>query len=131
MNRKRLGFILIGAGVALAFVVGAIVYLQVSQVAELRSQIPTREVVVAKENIPARSQIKASQVWKIKVPDQAIPPNAATQIDTSQNTVVGKYTPAVIPQGDVILTTQIGDAATRNVPSYQLQPGQVLYVPDL
>ena len=62
MNRKRLGFILIGAGIALAFIVGALVYLQVSEANRIKAQLPTRKVIVATEDIPAGSQIQAKQI---------------------------------------------------------------------
>ncbi|GEM_PF-5581527 len=124
MNRKRLGFILIGAGVALAFVVGALVYVQVSEANAVRAQLPTRRVVVATEDIPAGSQITASQIQLVAVPEQVVPVDAATTIDEN---VVGKYTPSQILRGQVIISSLIGDAATKGVPSYSLKPGEVLY----
>ena len=123
MNRKRLGFILIGAGVALAFVVGALVYLQVTRAQEIEKQLPTRKVILATEDIPAGSQIQAKQIQLYAVPDQAIPANSAANVDS----VVSKFTPATIFKGQVIIATQIGDVATKGVPSYTLKQGQVLY----
>ena len=108
MNRKRLGFILMGAGVALAFVVGALVYIQVSEANAIRDQLPKTQVVVATEEIPAGSQIKASQIQLVRVPDQAVPPNAISKVDES---VVGKLTPSVIFKGEVIQAQRIGDHA--------------------
>ncbi len=124
MNRKRLGFILIGGGVAIACVVGVLVYLQVSAARAAIAQLPTRSVIVAFEDIPSGSQIKASQIQSVLVPDQAIPANSATAIDDS---VVGKYTPDTILKGQVVILTEIGDESTRGIPSYQLDRGQVLY----
>jgi Flp pilus assembly protein CpaB len=124
VNRKRLGFILMGVGIALAIAVGAVVFMQVSAANQAISQLPRRNAVVATEDIPAGSQIKATQVALIPMPDLAFPANAATLID---ETVVGKYTPTLIPRGQVVIATQIGDEATKGVPSYSLRNGQVLY----
>jgi len=124
VNRKRLGFILIGAGLALAVIVGLLVYFQVRDAQAVRAQLPQQSVVVASQDIPAGSQIAASQIALVRMPDQGIPANAARQVDDS---VVGKLTPAAIMKGQVLVTTQIGDPATKGLPSYSLKPGQVLY----
>src|SRR5687768_14708310 len=115
---------LMGVGIALAIAVGAVVFMQVSAANQAISQLPRRNAVVATEDIPAGSQIKATQVALIPMPDLAFPANAATLID---ETVVGKYTPTLIPRGQVVIATQIGDEATKGVPSYSLRNGQVLY----
>ena len=126
MNRKRLGFILIGAGVALAFVVGALVYIQVNRAREIEAQLPTRRVILATEDIPGGSQIQAKQIQLFAVPDQAIPANASTDVDS----VVSKFTPATIYKGQVVISTQIGvqgDAEADVDAEVQLQrrPGRV------
>ena len=101
--------LLIGAGVALAFVVGALVYIQVNRAREIEAQLPTRRVILATEDIPGGSQIQAKQIQLFAVPDQAIPANASTDVDS----VVSKFTPATIYKGQVVISTQIGDVATK------------------
>lgn len=123
MSRKRLGYILIGVGVVLAFVVGVVVYLQVSQANQVIASLPKQRVIIATANIPQRAEIAASMISLVTMPDEAIPPGAATKVED----VVGKFTPFEILKGEVINTAKIGPVAAKNAPSFLIEKGKVMY----
>src|SRR5438552_3537454 len=77
MNRRRIGVILIGAGVVIAALVGFVVYQTSVEAETLRAAQPKTWAVVAKIAIPARTVILDEQVDIIKVQDEAIPTTAA------------------------------------------------------
>ena len=124
MQRKRLGYILIASGIALAILVGAMVYSQVSEAERVKASLPTARVVIATQDIPARTEIAASMVNVRTVPDDLVQAGAATRIED----VVGKFSPDGITKGAVVNTQKIGPVAVKNAPSFRIEKGKVMYV---
>ena len=124
VQRKRLGFILIGGGLVLALFVGFMVYSQVSEAERVKASLPTARVVIATADIPARSEIAASMVNVRTVPDELVQAGAATKVED----VVGKFSPDAIARGAVISTQKIGPVAVKNAPSFRIEKGKVMYV---
>jgi Flp pilus assembly protein CpaB len=109
VQRKRLGYILIGGGLILALFVGVMVYSQVSEAERVKASLPTARVVIATSDIPARSEIAASMVNVRTVPDELVQAGAATKVED----VVGKFSPDAIAKGSVINTQKIGPVAVK------------------
>jgi Flp pilus assembly protein CpaB len=124
VQRKRLGYILIGGGLTLALFVGIMVYSQVSDAEHVKASLPTARVVIATGDIPARSEIAASMVNIRTVPDELVQAGAATKVED----VVGKFSPDAITKGAVINTQKIGPVAVKNAPSFRIEKGKVMYV---
>ena len=124
MQRKRLGYILIGGGLMLALFVGVLVYSQVSEAERVKASLPTARVVIATGDIPAPSEIAASMVNVRTVPDELVQAGAATKVED----VVGKFSPDAIAKGSVINTQKIGPVAVKNAPSFRIEKGKVMYV---
>src|ERR671938_690288 len=124
VQRKRLGYILIGGGLVLAVSVGIMVYSQVSDAEHVKASLPTARVVIATADIPARSEIAASMVNVRTVPDELVQAGAATKVED----VVGKFSPDAITKGSVINTQKIGPVAAKNAPSFRIEKGKVMYV---
>jgi Flp pilus assembly protein CpaB len=123
MNRKKLGYILLGTGVALAFIVGAVVYMRVDEANRAIASLPKQRVVIARVDIPERSEIAASMIATEVIPDSAIPSGAARRPEE----VVGKFSPTTIARGEVINSSKIGPVAAKNAPSYAIEKGKVMY----
>lgn len=124
MQRKRLGYILIGGGLVMALSVGVMVYSQVSEAEHVKASLPTARVVIAAGEILARTEIAASMVNVATVPDDLVQAGAATKIED----VVGKFSPDAITKGAVINTLKIGPVAVKNAPSFRIEKGKVMYV---
>ncbi|HLZ27535.1 MAG TPA: SAF domain-containing protein [Chloroflexota bacterium] len=124
MQRKRLGYILIGGGLVMALSVGVMVYSQVSEAEHVKASLPTARVVIATGDILARTEIAASMVNVRTVPDDLVQAGAATKIED----VVGKFSPDAITKGAVINTQKIGPVAVKNAPSFRIEKGKVMYV---
>lgn len=124
MQRKRLGYILMGGGLGLALLVGAMVYSQVSDAERVKASLPTARVVIATQDIPARTEIAASMVNIRTVPDELVQAGAATKIED----VVGKFTPNAVTKGEVLNTQKVGPVAAKNAPSFTIEKGKVMYV---
>src|ERR671936_1075254 len=124
VQRKRLGYILIGSGLMLALFVGIMVYSQVHDAEQVKASLPTARVVIATADIPARTEIAASMVNIRAVPDELVQAGAATKIED----VVGKFTPDAITKGAVINTQKIGPVGVKNAPSFRIEKGKVMYV---
>src|SRR6266536_647659 len=124
VQRKRLGYILIGSGLMLALFVGIMVYSQVSDAERVKASLPTARVVIATADIPARTEIAASMVNVATVPDQLVQAGAATKVED----VVGKFSPDAVTKGAVINTQKIGPLAVKNAPSFRIEKGKVMYV---
>src|SRR5438105_8691272 len=124
VQRKRLGYILIGGGLIMAVFVGVMVYSQVSEAEHVKASLPTARVVIATGDIPARSEIAASMVNVRTVPDELVQAGAATKVED----VVGKFSPDAIAKGSVINTQKIGPVAVKNAPSFRIEKGKVMYV---
>lgn len=142
MNRRRVGFILIGAGVILALTVGIVVYLEVAESEQLRAAQAKRWVAVASTDIPERTVIAGNQILLVQVPDAAVPPGAASylpesgtsveDVEARKQSLTGRikdqFTPTRIFKGEVINTERLGREAGKNTPSYDLPAGKVAYV---
>jgi len=124
VQRKRLGYILIGSGLFLALVVGVMVHAQVSEAERVKASLPSARVVIATADIPARTEIAASMVNIRTVPDELVQAGAATKIED----VVGKFSPDAVTKGAVINTQKIGPVAAKNAPSFRIEKGKVMYV---
>ncbi|HEV7663969.1 MAG TPA: SAF domain-containing protein, partial [Chloroflexota bacterium] len=124
MQRKRLGYIMIGGGLALALIVGLMVFDTVNKAESVKASLPTARVVIATADIPARSEIAASMVNVRTVPDELVQAGAATKIED----VVGKFSPDAISKGAVINSQKIGPVAVKNAPSFRIEKGKVMYV---
>jgi Flp pilus assembly protein CpaB len=124
VQRKRLGYILIGGGLVMALSVGVMVYSQVSEAEHVKASLPTARVVIATGDILARTEIAASMVNVRTVPDDLVQAGAATKIED----VVGKFSPDAITKGAVINTQKIGPVAVKNAPSFRIEKGKVMYV---
>jgi Flp pilus assembly protein CpaB len=124
VQRKRLGYILIGGGIIVALFVGVMVYSQVSDAERVKASLPTARVVIATGDIPARTEIAASMVNVRTVPDELVQAGAATKVED----VVGKFSPDAITKGAVINTQKIGPVAVKNAPSFRIEKGKVMYV---
>jgi Flp pilus assembly protein CpaB len=124
VQRKRLGYILIGGGLVMALSVGVMVYSQVSDAERVKASLPTARVVIATGDILARTEIAASMVNVATVPDDLVQAGAATKIED----VVGKFSPDAITKGAVINTQKIGPVAVKNAPSFRIEKGKVMYV---
>src|SRR4051812_1121744 len=139
MNRRRIGFVLIGAGVVIALLVGVLVFVQASEADQLRQASPKRWVAVAASDIPERSTIGADQIKLIKIPDDAVPPAAANfledpavpgdQIERQKQSLVGQisnqFTSARVYRGEVFNRERLGENALKNSPSFELARGKV------
>jgi Flp pilus assembly protein CpaB len=115
---------LIGSGLTLALFVGVMVHGQVSEAERVKASLPTKRVVIATADIPARTEIAASMVNIQTVPDELVQTGAATKIED----VVGKFTPDGVTKGAVINTQKIGPVAAKNAPSFRIEKGKVMYV---
>jgi Flp pilus assembly protein CpaB len=124
VQRKRLGFILIGGGLLLSFLVGVMVYGQVSDAERIKGELPTARVVIATTDIPARTEIAASMINVQTVPTELVQAGAATRVED----VVGKFTPNALIKGEVINTQKIGPVSAKNAPSFGIEKGKVMYV---
>jgi len=124
VQRKRLGYILIGGGLVMALGVGVTVYSQVSEAERVKASLPTARVVIATGEILARTEIAASMVNVRTVPDDLVQAGAATKIED----VVGKFSPDAIIRGEVVNTQKIGPVAVKNAPSFRIEKGKVMYV---
>jgi len=141
MNRRRIGFVLIGAGVIIALFVGVLVFLQASEAESLRQASPKRWVAVAAADVPERSTIGAEQIKVIQVPDDAVPPSAASflpdsgmpgeQVESEKRNLVGRvsnqFTSGRVYRGEVFNLERLGREALKNNPSFELSPGKVAY----
>jgi Flp pilus assembly protein CpaB len=115
---------MIGGGLALALIVGLMVFDTVNKAESVKASLPTARVVIATADIPARSEIAASMVNVRTVPDELVQAGAATKIED----VVGKFSPDAISKGAVINSQKIGPVAVKNAPSFRIEKGKVMYV---
>lgn len=135
MNRRRIGFMLVGAGIVLALIAGVLVYMQASEVDSLREAQPKRGAVVALVDIPERSLIAPEQVGLTLVPDAALPPGAASYFAgqgeaagaEARKKVEGQFTPQRIFKGEVINTERLGREAAKASPAFEVPAGKVWY----
>lgn len=124
MNRKRLGYLLIGTGLVAAIAIAVLVYQQVADAQRVKAALPTSQVVVATDDIAARTEVSASQVGLRAVEGDLVYAGAATKLED----VVGKFSPQPIAKGELINTRKVGPEAAKNAPSYQIEKGKEMYV---
>ncbi|MBI2755699.1 MAG: hypothetical protein HYX52_03215 [Chloroflexi bacterium] len=124
MNRKRLGYYLIGGGIVMALAVGILVYFRVADAEAVKAQLPKARVVIATVDIPPRTEISSSMIAVRTVPDELVQVGATSKPED----VVGKFTPNAIQKGEVVTTTRIGPVAAKNAPSFKIEKGKVMYV---
>jgi Flp pilus assembly protein CpaB len=141
MNRRRIGFVLIGAGVIISLAVGLLVFLQANEAEALRQASPKRWVAVASADIPERSTIGSDQIKIIQIPDDAVPPGSASYlpesgtsdevIENQKRALLGQisnqFTTSRIYRGEVFNKEKLGREALKNNPSFELAPGKVAY----
>lgn len=124
MNRKRAGTFMIVGGFIVALLVAALVWQQVSAAQAVLGLVPTRQVVIATMDIPARTEIAASMVKVVAVPNDLVQAGAATHVED----VVTKFSPTGFVKGEVINTQKLGPIAAKNSPSFTIPKGKVMYV---
>lgn len=100
------------------------VYDTVNKAEAVRASLPTARVVIATQDIPARTEIAASMINVATVPNELVQAGAATKIED----VVGKFSPDAITKGAVVNTQKIGPVAVKNAPSFRIEKGKVMYV---
>jgi Flp pilus assembly protein CpaB len=141
MNRRRVGLILIVAGIIFAGAVGFLVYMQAAEAEQLRAERPKNFGVVALVDIPERTTITAEQLDVVRVPDQALPPGdgvyrppvgaSDSQIEVgkanAKSKVVGQLAAQRIYKGEVVNTERLGAPAVQARPALQVPPGKVWY----
>ncbi len=147
MNRRRVGLVLIVAGIVLAGAIGFLVYMQADAAEQLRAAQPKNWGVVAIVDIPERgtlvsaTTIQAEQLDVIRVPDGALPPGdgvyrppvgaSEAQIEAGKAAakarIVGQLTGDRIYKGEVINTERLGQPAVQARPALQIPPGMVWY----
>lgn len=125
MSRKKLGYYLLGGGIALAFIVGVIVFLQVDDAARAKASLPKQRLVIAALDIPERTDIAAGMITTELMPDRAIPLGAAREADIAK--VVGQFSANPIVKGEVINMNKLGKGAAKNAPSFTIEKGKVMY----
>lgn len=121
---RRGGSVLILLGIILGLVTAAGTFLVLSTSQPQVEQVRTRQVVIALQNIPARSEIRpealGTQAWP-----EPIPTGATDRIDD----VVGKLATVPIYQGEVILPQMFIDKAAAggagSNASYVIPDGKV------
>ena len=121
MNRKRIGIILVVLGLLLAVAVGAVVYLQMEQAAEIAKRTPTVEVVMAVSDLPERVAVPETAVKVTKVPAEMVPLEATTKLTD----VIGKYPLVPIYKSEVISKPKLADTAGKAGPAFILKEGMV------
>lgn len=124
MNRKKLGYILIGGGIAMAVIVGLVVFRTVGEAEAVKATLPKAKVVVAAVDIPPRTEITAAQISVRTVPDELLQVGVATKPED----VIGKFTPGPVVKGEIINANRVGPAAAKNAPSFKIEKGKVMYV---
>ena len=122
---RRGGRLLVLFGLVLAVLTGGGTFLLLSTTPQQTTQIPTRFVVIAVQNIPARAEITADSVGKVEWPEATIPPGAFERIED----VAGKLTLEPIFQGQIILPGTLIDKnrvkETRSNASFLIPEGRV------
>jgi pilus assembly protein CpaB len=121
VNRKRFGILMVVLGALIAIGVGAFVYLQVQEAAEIAKRIPTVDVVVASVDLPARAAIPLAAVQVVKMPAELVPMEAATKVQS----VAGKYPLQKIYKSEVVIQSKLADSTGRTGPSFTLKEGMV------
>ncbi len=123
---QRKGWMWMLAGVILAMLAAMLVYRLLSSAMEARAsqpQVSTVPVLVALQDIPVRGVVEEGMVAVRDMPEEFVPPEAATDI----NEVVGKMAIAEIKEGEVVLLSRLESPTnvTRNI-ALTIPDGQVV-----
>lgn len=121
---RRGGSVLVMLGIVLGVLTAGGTFLVLSTAQPQAQQIPTRSVVIAQQNIPARTEISAETVGTAEWPEKYLPTGAYERTDE----VVGKFTLEPIYQGQIILPPMIIDKKGKEVrsnASYLIPPGKI------
>jgi Flp pilus assembly protein CpaB len=141
MDRRKVGFLLIGAGAIIAALVGFLVYQTAVEAEALRAAQPKTWAVVAIIDIPARTPILREQLDVVRVQEEAVPTTAAKfmpepgategavnqQKEVLLGRVIGQVAGTAIHRGEVISLDRVGEQAARTKPALQIPPGRVWY----
>jgi len=134
MNKKQVGSLLIGVGVLMALVVAGLVYLNLRSAEERLNQVPSRRVIVARQDIPEQAQVTASAIGTASISEEILP----TRPITTEGNAVGKYARGRIYRGDILTEDRVVslDMIRRDLaqgrpapaPSLVLDRDQVMFV---
>ena len=125
MQRKRLGYILIGGGLVLALFVGIMVYSQVSEAERVKASLPDGASSHRDER-HSRPALRSRRRWSTSARSRTISCRRAPPPRVED--VVGKFSPDAVTKGEVINTQKIGPVAAKNAPSFRIEKGKVMYV---
>lgn len=125
-SRRRARLILI-VGVLLALLAGAgTFFIATSSQSAAPPAVPTTDVIVAAREIPTRTAIQATDLKKVKMNSDVVPPGAVVD----EKDVVGKITTYPLSIGEVVLASKFveGKGAPFTVfpPDVQITPGQAI-----
>jgi len=123
---RRGGRLLVLLGLVLGVMTGGVIFITLSQAQPSAPPAPTSQIVIAFQNIPARTVITADVLGKQDLPATTLPPGSFT--DAKE--VIGKLTLVPIFQGQVILPQMIVDklkitSETRSNASFLIPEGKV------
>jgi pilus assembly protein CpaB len=122
---RRGGRILVLLGIVLGLLTAGGTFLVISTAQSQGQQIPTKSVVIAQQNIFARTEILPDAVGKAEWPEAFLPPGAFEKPDE----VIGKLALEPIYQGQIILPPMILDKTkvkeTRSNASFLIPEGKV------
>ncbi len=122
---RRGGRILVLLGLVLGVLTAGGVFLLLGTSPQQTTQVPTRFVVIAVQNIPARTEISPDAVGKVEWPEATIPPGAFERIED----VTGRLTLEPIFQGQLVLPAMTIDKSrvkeTRSNASFLVPDGKV------
>ncbi len=122
---RRGGRILVLLGLVLGVLTAVGIFSILAATPQQTTQVPTRFVVIAVQNIPARAEISPDTVGKVEWPESTIPPGAFERIED----VTGKLTLEPIFQGQLILPGTLIDKGrvkeTRSNASFLVPEGKV------
>jgi pilus assembly protein CpaB len=122
---RRGGKILVLLGVVLGLLSAAGTFLILSTAQPEVHPIPTRSVIIAQQNIPARVEITPEMIGRADWPESFLPPGAFERTDQ----VIGKMTTDPIYQGQIVLPQTLVDKTLakekRSNASYIIPDGKV------
>jgi Flp pilus assembly protein CpaB len=134
MNKKQVGSLLIGVGVLMALLVGALAYFQLKSAEEALTQVPTRRVVVATRDVPEQGRIELNSVALASISEEALPARPIQRVDEA----VGKFARQKIYRGDILnedrvvsletIRREVSAGRPAPAPSLVLDRDQVMFV---
>lgn len=122
---RRGGRILVLLGIVLGILTAGGTFLVLSSSQPSGPQLPTKSVIIAQQNIIARSEVAATALGKAEWPEAYIPTGAYDKVDD----VSGKLALETIYQGQIILPQMLVDKTkvkeTRSNASFLIPDGKV------